>query len=276
MRKLGLFIGSILMLLAVSGCIQTPSTPPTPEIAVVTTDSSTTTTPTSFTTVPPIPSTTVVASTVSSTIPHVTGITPNFVDKIDNPYFPLKPGTKMIYSEVTEDGKGVIETYVTNQTKEILNVTCTVVRDTVKFNGKIEEDTLDWYAQDNEGNVWYFGEDSKEYKNGRVVSTKGSWEAGVDGAKQGIIMRVNPMVGDTYQQEYYKGEAEDYAKVVKVGETVTTPYGSFSNCLVTEEWTPLEPGKVTLKYYAPGIGVVRENMTLGGFEQVELLNITMQ
>ncbi len=223
--------------------------------------------------------TTITSTTTTTTTTTVTSTTmanPPTANRIDNKFFPLKPGTKFTYRALTADGKELIETYVTNQTKVILNVTCVVVRDTATLEGKLEEETIDWYAQDKEGNVWYFGEDSKEYKSGVVVSTKGSWEAGVDGAKEGIIMKADPKAGDVYQQEYYKGEAEDMAEVLKLGESVSVPYGSFSNCLVTREWTPLEPGKVTLKYYASGIGLVKETMVKGGKEQVELVNITIQ
>ena len=121
-------------------------------------------------------------------------------------------------------------------------------------DGNLTEKTFDYYAQDKKGNVWYFGEDTKEYENGKVVSTKGSWEAGVDGAKPGFIMQADPKVGETYRQEYYEGEAEDMAKVLSLSESVTVPYGSFDQVLVTKEWTPLEPGLVEHKYYAPGVG----------------------
>jgi hypothetical protein len=135
-----------------------------------------------------------------------------------------------------------------------MGVECVVVNDKAWENGKLIERTYDWHAQDKEGNVWYFGEDTKEYENGKVVSTKGSWEAGVDGAKPGIIMQAHPKVGQSYRQEYYKGEAEDMAKVINLNESVTVPYGSFDHVLVTKEWTPLEPSYAEHKYYAPGVG----------------------
>ena len=137
----------------------------------------------------------------------------------------------------------------------ILGVTCVVVSDTVKVDGVLEEATLDWYAQDKQGNVWYFGEDSKEYKDGKVTSTKGSWETGVKGALPGIVMEANPKVGDTYRQEYYKGEAEDMASVESLSESVSVPYGAYSNLLMTKEWSALDsPPVFENKYYAKGVG----------------------
>jgi len=198
----------------------------------------------------------------------------NFVAKIDNRYFPLKPGTTFIYEGAMKDGTERIELYVSNQTKVILGVTCVVVRDRVTVNGELAEETYDWYAQDRNGNVWYFGEDAKEYKNGVVVGTKGSWTAGVNGAQPGIIMRANPKVGDVYRQEYYKGEAEDMAEVVSLKEPATVPYGSFEGCLMTKEWTALEPGAVAHKYYAPGVGLVLETIDKDGSPgRVELVAI---
>jgi hypothetical protein len=200
----------------------------------------------------------------------------NFVAAITNQFFPLTPGTTFIY-EGEEDGESERnEVYVTHETKEILGVTCIVVQDRVWVEGDLEEETFDWYAQDTDGNVWYFGEDSREMSNGVVVSTEGSWEAGVDGAQPGIIMQANPQVGDSYRQEYYWGEAEDWAEVVSLSESVTVPYGFYTNCLQTKEWTPLEPGVTEHKYYAPGVGVVLEVTVEGGKERVELINITTE
>ena len=131
------------------------------------------------------------------------------IENIDNPYTTLTPGTTFTYESVTEEGTEEDIVVVTNETKEILGVTATVVRDTVTLDGELIEDTFDWFAQDKEGNVWYLGEDTKEYENGEVVTTEGSWEAGVDGAEAGIVMLADPQVGDTYRQEWYPGHAED-------------------------------------------------------------------
>jgi hypothetical protein len=197
----------------------------------------------------------------------------NFTTKIDNRYFPLKPGTTFVYETKTQEGIGRIEVTVTNDTKRVMGVECLVRRDKEFLNGELIEDTFDWHTQDKEGNVWYFGEDTKEYENGKVVSTEGSWEAGVDGAKPAIIMQADPKVGETYRQEYYPGEAMDMAKVLSLDESATVPYGSFGHLLMTKDWNPLEPGAgVSHKYYAPGIGIVLEVYVKGPPEKVELID----
>jgi len=196
----------------------------------------------------------------------------NFVAGIDNPYFPLKPGTTFIYEGKTEKGFEHNETFVSYETKVILGVTCVVISDTVTVDGQLEEATFDWYAQDKQGNVWYMGEDSKEYADGKVTSTKGSWEAGLDGALPGIIMQASPKVGQTYRQEYYKGEAEDLASVLILSESATVPYGSYKDLLMTQETTALEPSLVENKYYAKGIGFVLMTVPKGS-ERLELVEI---
>jgi hypothetical protein len=175
-----------------------------------------------------------------------------FTTTIDNEYLPMKPGTTFVYKGGAERD----EMAVTSDTKKVMGVECVVVDDRAWENGKLIEKTYDWFAQDKEGNVWYFGEDTKEYKNGEVTTTKGSWEAGVDGAKPGIIMQADPKVGQSYRQEYYSGEAEDMAKVIRLNDSVKVPYGSFDHVLVTKEWTPLEPSYSEHKYYARGVGQV--------------------
>ena len=133
--------------------------------------------------------------------------------------------------------------------------------------------TSDWYAQDNDGNVWYFGEDSREYEDGEEVSTEGSWQAGVDGAQPGIIMKANPRIGDSYRQEYYPGEAEDMGQVIRLNESASVPYGSFGEVLVILEWNPLEPDVIEHDYYAPGVGAILEVVVEGEPERVELVEI---
>jgi hypothetical protein len=197
----------------------------------------------------------------------------NFVKGVDNPYFPLTPGTTFIYEGETRKGTEHIQVVVTKDTKEILGVECVVVRDSVWVNRVLVEDTYDWYAQDVEGNVWYMGEDTKEYENGEVVSTAGSWEAGVDGAKPGIIMWADPQVGKTYRQEYYVGEAEDMAKVISLSDSATVASVSFDHLLVTKEWTPLEPSIAEQKYYAAGIGLVLQEGVTGRSGRTELVAI---
>ncbi len=203
----------------------------------------------------------------------------NFVDGIDNPYFPLLPGTIYHYVNTLLEGGNVtvehITVTVTHDTKVILGVTCEVIHDEVKTNGKITEDTYDWYTQDKSGNVWYFGEDTKSYNNGNI-STEGSWEAGVDGAVPGITMFGNPdtHIGQTYHQEYYKGKAEDEATLLNANSTATVAYGTFNNCVVTKEFTRLEPGVLEYKYYAPGVGQVLTVLNEGGQEREELISIS--
>jgi hypothetical protein len=188
----------------------------------------------------------------------------DLVSVVDNPYFPLEPGTVLVYEGQSDGEHEVVTIHVTDRTKEILGVRCVVVRDTVKVAGEIHEDTFDWYAQDVDGNVWYMGEDTKGYENGKVSSTEGSWEAGVDGALPGVIMPGAPEVGLAYTQEHYAGEAEDKGKIVALGKSVTVPSGSYDEVIVTEDWTPLEPEILERKYYAPGIGVVFEEIVRGG------------
>src|SRR6266540_5923114 len=198
----------------------------------------------------------------------------NFVSVIDNPYFPLTPGTTFVYRGETDGVPIRNTTYVTYETKIILGITCTVVHDQAFERGVLVEDTFDWYAQDVDGNVWYFGEDTKELdENGNVISTEGSWEAGVDGAEPGIIMEANPQVGDRYQQEFAAGVAEDMAQVIGFEDTFCVRYGCFEDVLVTKEWTPLERGVVENKYYAPGVGFIYGVMVKGGDEQTELVRV---
>jgi len=200
----------------------------------------------------------------------------DFVGAITNRYFPLLPGTVFRYSG-TSDGEAETEIMtVTGQTKRILGVTTTVIWDRVEINGELHEETFDWYAQDREGNVWYFGEDSKEYEDGKVVSTAGSWEAGKNGARPGIIMKANPRVGDRYQQEVAPGVAEDMARVSSLNRRVSVPAGEYTGCLATLEWTPLEPDVQEVKYYAPGVGMVLAEVKKGGEGRLELISVSRE
>jgi hypothetical protein len=211
------------------------------------------------------------------TTPYNPSIDPaDFGGPIDNPYLPLRPGTTFRYRGVGDDGKtrelNVVR--VTRHKKRIMGIDAVVVLDKVYAGGRPEERTFDWYAQDKHGNVWYFGEDTKEYKNGKVANTEGSWEAGVDGAKPAIIMQAHPKVGESYRQEYYPGEAMDMAKVLSLDESATVAYGSFDHLLMTKDWNPLEPAAgVSHKYYAPGIGKLQEVYVEGPSERVELTEI---
>lgn len=198
----------------------------------------------------------------------------NFTNPAANPYFPITPGTEWSYVEHTDEGIETNTVEVTHQTKTILGVSVHVVHDRVYLNGSLKEDTFDWYAGDNDGNVWYFGEDTKEIENGGVISTEGSWEAGKAGAQAGIIMLADPKVGDTYYQENAPGVVADQGKVQSLKETAVVPYGTFYPCLQTSEWTHLEPGNRSAKYYAAGIGVVLEVTPSGGQHRVELVGFT--
>lgn len=196
-----------------------------------------------------------------------------FVLQVNNTFYPLVPGTTYIYEGMSEDGPERNEVRVTSDTKLVMGVTCIVVWDRVWLNGSLIEETYDWYAQDRNGSVWYFGEDSREIENGVIVSTEGSWEAGVDGAEPGIVMMGLPVVGEQYRQEYYKGEAEDMALVISLNSSANVPYGDFVNCVQTKDWTPLEPGVAEFKYYASGIGLVREEDASGGVGYMSLQEI---
>jgi len=196
----------------------------------------------------------------------------NFVDRIDNPYFPLTPGTLYIYEGRTSEGFVHSEFSVTGKTVQILGVTTVEVHDTVRVNGELTEDTLDWFAQDKDGNVWYFGENTMELVGGRPSTLGGTFTAGVDGAKPGIIMKAHSAIGDFYRQEFALGEAEDFADVIKLSETVTVPAGTFTRCLKTRETTPLEPDLNEAKWFAPGVGnVLTKDLTTG--EAIKLVRI---
>jgi hypothetical protein len=190
----------------------------------------------------------------------------NFVKEVTNPYFPLVRGSKMIFHGQTKDGFERIELEVLKITKDVMGISATVLQDRVFLNGELVEDTLDWFAQDKEGNVWYLGESVKNYKDGIFDNGDGSWESGVDGALPGIIMFNNPEkhIGETYRQEYYKGKAEDMADLLNAEKQLLTHLGSFSDIVQTLDYTPLEPGVEEHKFYARGIGVVKEvDLTTG-------------
>jgi hypothetical protein len=199
----------------------------------------------------------------------------SWVGAVTNPYFPLAPGTIFHYEGESDGIPTSDDMIVTHDTKVIVGVTCTVVHDIGYTNGIVSEDTFDWYAQDGDGNVWYFGEDTKELDvDGNVISTEGSWEAGVNGAQQGIIMEANPRVGDKYQQEFAAGVAEDMAQVLNLNRTGCVPYGCFDDLLLTKEFTPLEKGLTEHKSYAPGVGDILEEVVKGGDERNELVSVS--
>lgn len=198
----------------------------------------------------------------------------NFVSGVDNPYYPLTPGTTLVYRGVRDGQSQVDRVHITDRTKTIQGVEAMVVLDVARHNGTLLEKTFDWYAQDVDGNVWYLGEDTKEYDaNGHVISTEGSWEAGVHHAEAGIIMLAKPQPPDGYRQEYLAGHAEDQAWVLSRGGSLAVPYGRVQHVLRTMEWTPLEPDVVDQKYYAPGLGIVLEKAVAGGDEVAKLVAV---
>src|SRR5215216_3093328 len=216
--------------------------------------------------------TTTQGTTQQAYAPHINPS--GFTTKIDNKYFPLKPGTTFVYRGNSGGNPERDLMTVTHSTKMVIGVKCVVVNDRVWAGGKLTEKTFDYYVQDRKGNVWYFGEDSKAYRNGKVVSTKGSWEAGKAGAKPGIIMEAHPEVGQTYRQEYHKGAAEDMAKVIDINGSAKVPLGSFEHhSLVIKEWSPLEPNVVEHKYYAAGVGDIKELTAKSPSETLGLVNV---
>ncbi len=199
----------------------------------------------------------------------------DFVGRIDNPYFPMAPGARWIYRESDPSGDAQkVEVIVKTRTREILGIDATVVHDVVSDHGDVVENTFDWYAQDVCGNVWYMGENTKEYENGQVVSTAGSWEAGVNGAQAGVIMPAIPQVGSVYREEYYAGEAEDAAQVLSIDEQAEVRYGHFRHVVLTKNYTPLEPRVLEYKLYAQGVGLVLAFGVSGGNDREELLSFT--
>ena len=196
----------------------------------------------------------------------------NFVGQIDNPYFPLVPGTTFIYEGQTSQGLSRDEFAVTHNTRVIDGVTCVEVRDSVFTADVLTEDTLDWFAQDKDGNVWYFGENTHELEDGLITTIDGTFMAGVNGDKPGIIMKAHPAVGDFYRQEFSLGNAEDNAETLSLTESVTVPFGTFDHCLKSEETTPLEPDALEDKFYAPGVGNVLTVDEITG-ERDELVQI---
>ena len=202
----------------------------------------------------------------------------NLTLRIDNPYWPMRPGSRWVYREVDTTGaKRRVVVTVTGRTKTVAaGVKARVVRDVVTERGKPVEITEDWYAQDREGNVWYLGEDVRNYKNGRFADREGSFEAGVRGAQAGVVMPAAPRPGLAYRQEYYKGHAEDRAAIMAVGDDrVQVPAGFFAKgVLATRELAATEPKTEELKFYVRGIGQVLSVHLDGDGERSELIRYT--
>ena len=196
-----------------------------------------------------------------------------FVRRIDNPYLPYRPGTRIHFEGVRGRTRQTDDQVVAHRTRRILGVPCTIVRDTVSEHGRAVERTDDYYAQDRQGNVWYMGEDSFERVHGRFARADDSWLAGRAGGKPGIIMPAHPHPGDRYRQEYYPpGKALDEARVLKLGARLTVPMGTFSSVLVTAERSPAEP-QVERKYYARGVGEIAERVVKGHHEAFKLVSV---
>jgi len=198
---------------------------------------------------------------------------PTYSANVTNEWFPLAPGSVYRYRGV-KDGEPSREVMtVTHRTRTIDGAETIVVKDVLYLRGKLEERTRDYYTQDDDGNVWYFGEDTAELNaKGRVTTRDGTWHAGVDGAKPGIFMYAHPAVGQSARQEFLKGQAEDHFAVLRRGIAVTVPFKAFRGALLTKEWTPVEPGVLDHKYYARGIGTVLEQTVKGGNERNELVS----
>jgi len=199
----------------------------------------------------------------------------DFTSEIDNPWMPLRTGSRWVYRET--DGEGNVqrvEVTVLDETREVMGIEVRIVHDLVTVDGERVEDTYDWYAQDSDGNVWYFGEDTKEFENGKVSTRAGSWEAGVDGAQPGILIPGGPSVGMKYRQEYYEGEAEDAAQVLSLEEKVEVPHGTFDAVVMTKDFTPLEPDILEHKFFARGVGMVLALTISGGSDREELVEYT--
>jgi hypothetical protein len=206
---------------------------------------------------------------------HPVYVAADFSANVDNPWFPLKPGTMFIYTG-TKDGKQAREVFnPTSRIKVIDEVPCRVVEDKLYLDGKLAEETLDYYTQDRGGNVWYFGEDTKSIDENGKVDTSGTWLTGVGGALPGVYMEADPQIGHLFRQEWFKGEAEDQFKVVSLTDRITVPYGSFDAALRTEESTTLEPEILDNKYYVRGVGQVLEVQVKGPppIEKLELKEI---
>jgi hypothetical protein len=199
----------------------------------------------------------------------------DFTTEITNGYWPMAPGDRWVYRET--DGRGgeqkVVVT-VTGRTKAIAGIEARVVHDVVSEDGQLVEDTFDWYAQDADGNIWYLGEDTTEFEDGKVKTTAGSWEHGIDGAQAGIAVPADPEPGLEYRQEYYAGETEDAARVLSLDERVQVPAGSYRDVLMTKDYTPLHPEILEHKFYAQGVGPVLVLSISGGSDREELLTTT--
>jgi len=197
----------------------------------------------------------------------------DFSSDLTNKYFNMPVGKKLVYEGVVEEGIERIEVNSMDDTRLVMGVRARVIWDRVWLNDELIEDTKDWYAQDKDGNIWYFGEDTAEYIDGKIVNHAGAWESGVDGALPGILFPAEPKVGDFFHQEYYEGIAEDQMEILALDESVTVPYGELDGCVKVREFTPLEPGVNEHKYDCPEVGFTVLEVALEDGERVELISV---
>jgi len=220
---------------------------------------------------------------VPDTVPDFSAATFTNSTRIDHPFFPLAVGTTWTYTGETDEGTERTIVEVLDRTREVMGVTCRVVRDQVFLDDVLIEDTDDWFAQDDAGNVWYLGEAVDNYNYDAAgelidITHEGAWEAGRDTAGVGVAalpgfqMKAAPAVGDIYNQEYYPGEAEDMGEVVELGAEVTLADGTTYTCLKTRDTNPLETGSGEFKYYAPDVGLVAEEK-VDGSERAALVSV---
>ena len=279
-RMASAFIATTSVLLGVVGCGDDDGGG-----ASATATPTSTTAPVPTSTLPLLPTPTPTEA-IPPTVPNFGAASFTHPTRIDNAYFPLVPGTTFMYSGETPDGTETVTVVVQQDTRLVAGVESVIVRDQVLLDGVLIEDTYDWYAQDDAGNVWYMGEEVDDYNyddEGNLIDIthEGAWEAGKDVAGRGTLarpgyqMKAAPAPGDLYHQEYYVGEAEDMAEVVSRTESVTVPAGSFDQCLHTQDSSALAPDVVEHKFYAPGVGLVLETDPSTG-ERLELLQITTQ
>jgi hypothetical protein len=198
----------------------------------------------------------------------------DFTTSIDNQYWPMRPGSHWVYREVENREAQRVDVTVTNRTKMLGGIEARVVHDRVSRNGETLEDTYDWYAQDSDGNLWYLGENTAEYENGKLKTKEGSWAYGADGAEAGVVVPASPKQGMSYREEYYAGHAEDAAEVLNVGSQVQVPLGRYQGAMLTRNFSSIEPTVEEMKLYAKGVGPVMELLVSGGSGRTELLGFT--
>jgi hypothetical protein len=212
------------------------------------------------------------AASATSAMPPMPAAS-DFSARVDNPWYPLLPGSVYVYQGVKGGQQSRDVLTVTHRTTKVDDVSCIVVQDRLYLNGHLGERTTEWYSQDKQGNVWYFGEDTAELdKTGHITTTSGTWRAGVNGAMPGIYMYATPRVGWSAREEFDKGQAQDQFQVLSRHARVKVPYITSTQGLLTKEWSPLEPGGLDHKIYVRGIGDVLEITVKGPTEKASLVS----